>query len=58
MAMENIVGIQTRAMIEAQSIEDGTHGNLVNNPERVQDAKYETRNSKSKHEPYSESAQK
>ena len=37
MATENMTGIQTRAMTEAQCIEDGTHGHLVENQEQVQD---------------------
>ena len=36
MTTENIVGIQTRAMTEVQRIEDGAHGELVNNLEQVQ----------------------
>ena len=36
MTTENIVGVQTRAMTEAQCIEDGAHGELVNNLKRVQ----------------------
>ena len=36
MTTENIVGIQTRAMTEAQCMEDGAHRELGNNQEQVQ----------------------
>ena len=39
MTTENGIGIQTRAMTEAQRIEDGAQRQLVNNPEQVQGAK-------------------
>ena len=38
MTMENSIGIQTRAMTEAQCIEDGAQRQLGNNPEQVQGA--------------------
>ena len=38
MTTENGIGIQTRAMAEAQHREDGTQRQLVNNLEQVQDA--------------------
>ena len=34
--MENSVGVQTRAMTEAQCMEDGAQRQLGNNPEQVQ----------------------
>ena len=36
MTMENGVRVQTRAMTEAQRMEDGAQRQLGNNPERVQ----------------------
>ena len=36
MTTENVIGIQTNAMTEAQCIEDAAHGELVNNLEQVQ----------------------
>ena len=36
MTRENSTGIQTRAMTEAQCMEDGTQRQLVKNPEQVQ----------------------
>ena len=36
MTTENSVGIQTRAMTEAQHMDDGAQRQLVNNPEQVQ----------------------
>ena len=38
MTTENGVGIQTRAMTEAQHMEDGAQRQLVNNPGQVQGA--------------------
>ena len=38
MTTENGIGIQTRAMTEAQHMEDGAQRQLVNNPEQVQGA--------------------
>ena len=38
MTTENGIGIQTRAMTEAQLMEDGAQRQLVNNPEQVQGA--------------------
>ena len=38
MTTENGIGIQTRAMTEAQHMEDGAQRQLGNNPDRVQDA--------------------
>ena len=38
MTTENGVGIQTRAMTEAQHMEDGVQRQLFNNPEQVQGA--------------------
>ena len=35
MTTENIVGIVTRAMTEAQRMEDGAHKEMVNNQEQV-----------------------
>ena len=38
MTTENGTGVQTRAMTEAQCMEDGAQRQLVNNPEHVQGA--------------------
>ena len=38
MTTENGIGVQTRAMTEAQCMEDGAQRQLVNNPEQVQGA--------------------
>ena len=38
MTTENGIGVQTRAMTEAQCMEDGVQRQLANNPEQVQGA--------------------
>ena len=38
MTTENVIGIQTRAITEAQRMKDGAQRQLRNNPERVQDS--------------------
>ena len=36
--MDNTTGVQTRAMTEAQQIEDEANGEVTNNPEQAQGA--------------------